>query len=174
VWERGSLLKALKEIFRKSPEEEAAEFTEEIAELVDEGEEKGFISPEEGEMIVNIVQFRNVPVREVMVPRIDIVAVDANVPLSELLEVVIERGHSRIPVYEDTIDNIIGLIYAKDLLSVTRDPAAEFNLKERLQGPGPVHTRSLVYLLGYTLKPRQKNNKPPAETLPAVDQGNAA
>lgn len=114
--EKGSLIKALKEIFRKSPEEEAAEFTEEIVELVDEGEEKGLISPEEGEMIVNIVQFRNVPVREVMIPRKDVIGLEVNTPFPEVVEIINRHPHTRYPVYEKDLDHLVGLLHVKDLL----------------------------------------------------------
>lgn len=104
----------------------------EIRALVQVGHEHGALEIEERKMIHSIFQFADTAVREAMVPRIDIVAVDVNVPLDDLLDMVVARGHSRIPVYEGTIDNIIGLIYAKDLLSITRKNA-EFNLKSILR-----------------------------------------
>ncbi len=114
--EKGSLIKAIKELFRKSPEEEAAEFTEEITELIDEGEEKGIISPEEGEMIVNIIQFRNVPVREVMVPRKDIVGLEVNTPFEKVIEIINREPHTRYLVYEKDLDHLVGLVHVKDLM----------------------------------------------------------
>ncbi len=131
--DKASLFKAIKEIFRKSPEEEAAEFTEEIAELVDEGEEKGLISPEEGEMIVNIVQFRNVPVREVMVPRKDIVALEVSTPFEALVEEICRFPHTRYPVYEKDLDHLLGILHVKDLLRFCQKNRARLSLREILR-----------------------------------------
>ncbi|HEY3374832.1 MAG TPA: hemolysin family protein [Candidatus Aquicultor sp.] len=77
-------------------------------------EEEGVF--EEQELIHSIFVFGDTIVREVMVPRIDMVAVDVDAPIEEVLAIIIHEGHSRIPVYEDTVDNIIGIIYAKDIL----------------------------------------------------------
>jgi CBS domain containing-hemolysin-like protein len=89
---------------------------DEIKAMVDAGEEGGVIEENEKEMIYSIFEFGDTLAREVMVPRIDIVAVDAETPLLQALDVIMKEGHSRIPVYQGTIDNIIGLLYAKDLL----------------------------------------------------------
>jgi len=94
---------------------------EEIMTLVDAGEKAGTIEDEEKEMIYSVLQFGETLAREVMVPRIDVVALDITTPLKEALDTFIESGHSRIPVYEDTIDNIKGLLYAKDILPVLQN-----------------------------------------------------
>ncbi len=130
---KGLLSKIFKGLFEKSPEEEAAEFTEEIAELVDEGEEKGLISPEEGEMIVNIVHFRNVAVREVMIPRKDIVAVEIKMPFAQLIDLVSKHPHTRYPVYERDLDHILGILHVKDLLCFCRDHPKNLNLRAILR-----------------------------------------
>ncbi len=89
---------------------------EEIRTLVDAGEEEGVIEEKEKEMIYSIFELGETMAREVMVPRIDIVAVDVQTPPEEVVRVIAETGHSRIPVYEGTVDEIVGLVYAKDLL----------------------------------------------------------
>lgn len=89
---------------------------EEIKTMVTVGEEAGVIEEEEKEMIHSIFEFGDTVVREVMVPRVDIVAVESKDSLEEVLDVIIKEGHSRIPVYEESIDNIIGIVYARDLL----------------------------------------------------------
>lgn len=89
---------------------------EELRMLVNVGQEEGFIDADEREMIDSIFEFDDTLVREVMVPRIDIIAINMNESLADISNLVIEVGHSRIPVYEHTIDNIVGVIYAKDLL----------------------------------------------------------
>ncbi len=91
---------------------------EEIMTLVDAGEEGGSIEQAEKEMIYSIFHLDETIAREIMVPRIDVVALEIDTPLSEAREVIIKAGHSRIPVYETSLDNIKGLLYAKDLLAV--------------------------------------------------------
>ncbi len=94
---------------------------EEIKMMVDAGSEGGVIEADEKEMIYSIFQFGDTLAREVMVPRIDVVAIELNTPVNAALNTIIEAGHSRIPVYEDSIDHIRGLLYAKDLLKMWRD-----------------------------------------------------
>ncbi|HZD60150.1 MAG TPA: hemolysin family protein [Anaerolineae bacterium] len=79
-------------------------------------EEEGVIEEEEKELIHSIFEFGDTIVREVMVPRMDMVAVSDDAPVEEVLSLIIREGHSRIPVYENTVDNVIGIIYAKDFL----------------------------------------------------------
>ncbi|PJF47505.1 MAG: HlyC/CorC family transporter [Chloroflexi bacterium] len=94
---------------------------EELKTMVDVGEEEGLIEEGEKEMILSVLDFGDTVAREVMVPRIAMVALDVNTPFDEVLDVVISAGHSRIPVYRGTIDEIIGILYAKDLLTALRD-----------------------------------------------------
>ena len=91
---------------------------EEIMTMLDASEKEGGIENEEKAMIVSVLEFGDRLVREVMVPRIDIAAADIETTVSDALTLFMESGHSRIPVYEETIDNIKGLLYAKDLLSL--------------------------------------------------------
>ncbi len=105
----------------------------EIMTLIDAGEEEGAIEEEEKEMIYSIFQLDETFAREIMVPRIDIVALEMNTPLEEARRVIIEAGHSRIPVYENSLDNIKGLLYAKDLLRVWHENSAAFDMKALLR-----------------------------------------
>jgi CBS domain containing-hemolysin-like protein len=91
---------------------------QEIMTLVDAGEEEGAIDLDEKEMIYSIFQLADTLAREIMVPRIDIVAVEVHTPLDKARDIIIKAGHSRIPVYEESLDQVCGLLYAKDLLSV--------------------------------------------------------
>jgi len=93
---------------------------EELKTLFEVGEEKGALDRSEKEMIHSIFEFRETIVKEVMVPRMDIVGVEKNTPLEEILTLVKEKGHSRIPVYEDKIDNIVGILFVKDLLPIMK------------------------------------------------------
>jgi CBS domain containing-hemolysin-like protein len=106
---------------------------EEIKTLVDAGEEGGFIEEEEKEMIYSIFEFGDTLAREVMVPRIDMVSVSVTTSIADALDVVIQAGHSRIPVYEETIDNIVGMLYAKDLLRYWRNDAQNLKLRDVLR-----------------------------------------
>jgi len=90
---------------------------EEIKSLISVGEEEGAIEEEEKEMINSIFEFGDTIVREVMVPRTDIQSIDANENISEVIKTIVETHHSRIPIYEENIDNIIGILYVKDLVS---------------------------------------------------------
>ncbi|WBW99119.1 hemolysin family protein [Oceanirhabdus sp. W0125-5] len=89
---------------------------EEIRSLVDVGEEEGIVNAQEREMIDGVFDIDEMNVSEIMVPRIDVVAVEESSSLCEILEIIRDYGHSRIPVYKESIDNIIGIIHAKDLL----------------------------------------------------------
>ncbi|MDP1808248.1 MAG: hemolysin family protein [Actinomycetota bacterium] len=89
---------------------------EEIKMMVSVGAEEAAIEEEEKEMIHSIFEFGDTIVREVMVPRPDMVAVESKATVEEVLDLIIKVGHSRIPIYEETIDNVAGLVYAKDLL----------------------------------------------------------
>ena len=91
---------------------------EEIMTLVDAGQKEGTIEIEEKAMIFSILQFGETLVREVMIPRMDIEALEINTSVEVALGKFLESGHSRIPIYDEKIDNIEGLLYAKDLLSL--------------------------------------------------------
>jgi putative hemolysin len=80
------------------------------------GEQEGIVEQEEREMIHGILEMTDKTVREVMVPRVDVVAAEATDSIADAIKVIIEYGYSRIPIYEDNIDNIVGVVYAKDLL----------------------------------------------------------
>ncbi|HEY3229112.1 MAG TPA: hemolysin family protein [Roseiflexaceae bacterium] len=108
---------------------------EELLLLVNVGEEEGLIEPDEREMIEGIFSFGDTAVSEVMVPRVDIIALDETTTLDEALDVVIANGHSRIPVYRDTIDRIVGILYVKDLLPGLRAGRRDQSLAGLLRAP---------------------------------------
>jgi putative hemolysin len=90
--------------------------TEELKLLVETGSEQGGIERDEKEMIHGVIELGERRVHEVMVPRIGIRAIDVNDPIAEVLDMIVRAGHSRIPVYQESLDDIIGILYAKDLL----------------------------------------------------------
>jgi putative hemolysin len=89
---------------------------EDLRSYVDVGQEEGVLKEAEKEMIHSIFELDDTMAREVMVPRIDIMAVEADASIEKVIDVIIQAGHSRLPVYDDTIDNIVGILYVKDLL----------------------------------------------------------
>ncbi|NJP04916.1 MAG: HlyC/CorC family transporter [Chloroflexaceae bacterium] len=89
--------------------------------LVNAGEKEGLIEHDEREMIEGIFSFGDTIIREIMVPRVDIVALEDDTPLEDAVTTIMEEGHSRIPVYHETVDEVVGMLYAKDLLPALRD-----------------------------------------------------
>jgi len=89
---------------------------EDLLSYVDAGEEEGVLKEDEKEMIYSIFDLDDTLAREVMVPRIDVIAVSADASIPEAISLIIQAGHSRVPVFDDTVDNIIGILYVKDLL----------------------------------------------------------
>ncbi|MBA3268434.1 MAG: HlyC/CorC family transporter [Acidimicrobiia bacterium] len=98
---------------------------EELLAMADVAVEEDVIQREERQLIHSIIEFGDTVVREVMIPRPDMVSVEARASLSDVMEVVMAAGFSRIPVYEQGIDDIAGLVYAKDLMRATRDGRGE-------------------------------------------------
>src|SRR6266436_2563706 len=94
---------------------------EELRLLVNVGEEEGVLEEEETEMIRSIFEFADTTVREVMIPRIDMVMLESDATVDEAVDLALQGGFSRIPVYEETIDNIIGVLYTKDMLRQLRE-----------------------------------------------------
>jgi len=100
---------------KKNKEEDQTITEDEFKILVNVGQEEGVFDESETEMINSIMEFDETYVKAIMVPRIDIVAVDVEDSINEALRLIIDGGHSRIPAYEDSIDNIVGILYAKDI-----------------------------------------------------------
>jgi CBS domain containing-hemolysin-like protein len=94
---------------------------EELRLLVTVGEEEGVLEEEETDMIHSIFEFADTLVREVMVPRIDVVALESTITVNQAVDQALEGGFSRIPVYDGTIDNIVGMLYTKDMLKQLRE-----------------------------------------------------
>lgn len=91
---------------------------EEFKILLEEGRKTGTIDKTEQELITSIFEFTDTIAKEVMIPRTDVVAIDINTPREKLVNIVLEEGYSRIPVYSGSIDNIVGIIYTKDLIGL--------------------------------------------------------
>lgn len=98
---------------------------EEIMTLVNQGNTGGSIEDEEREMIFSVLQLDQTYAREIMVPRIDIQAAEISTSLEDALDTFMRTGFSRIPIYEENVDNIVGLLYAKDLLNMWHNGGLE-------------------------------------------------
>jgi CBS domain containing-hemolysin-like protein len=115
------------------PEQAQDQRQEEILSVVEQGRIEGVVDEEEMEMIENVLELDETAAEEIMTPRTDLIAINIKDDLSVILETIRDKGHSRIPVYEETIDNIIGLVYAKDLLTEIGKDLTAFNLKSKIR-----------------------------------------
>jgi putative hemolysin len=106
---------------------------DELKSMVDAGHQEGVLELDERKMIYSIFRLGDTLAREIMVPRIYVTALEANLPLPQAADAFLETGHSRVPVYEETVDNIIGLLYAKDLLQVWREGGSIESLRPLLR-----------------------------------------
>ena len=104
--------------FDYSDEDFRAEKEEELRSIVESEGESGVLEEGEREMIESVFGFHDRVVREVMVPRVDMVAIDQSASLQDLLDLIKDKGHSRLPIYRESLDHIQGLVYAKDLLQI--------------------------------------------------------
>ena len=104
-------------LFNVSTQQEPSLVSEdEVKYLIREGRKSGVFEPSEEDLIQSVFRFTDTVVKEVMVPRTDIVAIEAGTDLDEILRIMNEKGFSRLPAYTETIDNIIGVVYLKDIL----------------------------------------------------------
>ncbi len=121
-------------LLRIDPNKKPDTITEdELRTIVEVSHEEGVIESEEKKMIYNVVDFGDAVAKDVMVPRIDMVMVDVNASYDELLEVFREEKFTRFPVYEDSTDNVIGIVNVKDLLLLDR--GQEFCIRDFLREP---------------------------------------
>jgi putative hemolysin len=110
--------------------------SEELRLIIEQGGEQGILEAEEEQMIHAVIELGQQRVHEVMVPRIDMVTLAGTASFEEAIGTIVAEGHSRIPVYEDSIDEIVGILYAKDLLPfVVRPNADQPELRTLLRTP---------------------------------------
>ncbi len=109
--------------FGVETQREASISTEELMLIVERGGEQGVLEAEEEQMIHAVIELGDRRVHEVMVPRIAMVALPVDATIDQAIDTIVGEGHSRIPVYEETVDEIVGILYAKDLLPFLKDGA---------------------------------------------------
>ena len=102
---------------------------QEILSVVEEGQKEGIVDAQGREMIESVIEFRDTQVGQIMTPRPEIVALEVGSNLSEVQRTLIDSGHSRIPIYDGTLDHIVGILYARDLLKHLGAPPDRFNLR---------------------------------------------
>jgi len=110
------LTKAISKPFGMDPTRTPELSAAEIRLIVEQGSQQGVLEAEEEQMISAVMSLSDSKLHEVMVPRIDIVAIDQEATFDEAVEVVLKEGHSRTPLYRESVDHIVGILYAKDLL----------------------------------------------------------
>ena len=92
-----------------------------LEKAIKEAREDGELEPSEGSMLLSVLRLDELQVQDIMIPRPDIVCAESEVAVSEVVDMITQTGHSRIPIYKETRDNIIGVAYAKDLLALLKD-----------------------------------------------------
>lgn len=109
---------------------------EELELLIDQGKDSGAIQPGEHELIKNVFNFNQIMAKQIMTPRTSINAIDIESDPEVVLDKVVQEGYSRLPVYKDSIDDIVGILYTKDLLRKMRDnDDVEVNIQDILRQP---------------------------------------
>lgn len=134
VWSLSAITNALIRLFGGQIKHRGPFVTEEeLRLLVTVGEEEGVLEEEETEMIHSIFEFADTTVREVMIPRIDMVTLESDATVDQAVDLALQGGFSRIPVYEDNIDNIIGILYTKDMLRQLREDHNTLPIRDLLR-----------------------------------------
>jgi CBS domain containing-hemolysin-like protein len=134
------------------PVKDQSQLEKEIQSIIDDGEEKGLLDAQSGEMIQSILDFRDTVVREVMVPRTEIVCARIDATIEEILDLISRSGHTRIPVYTESVDNIIGILNVKDLVKYWSKPVTESDITAILRKPYYIPETKNTHLLLHELK----------------------
>lgn len=115
------------------PQDAGVQSEEELKKLIDDGEKQGVIEEAEHDMLHSILEFGDTVVREVMVPRIEMSCIKENASFNEVMDFVVKDGHSRIPVFKDRIDDIVGVLYVKDLLRLHNVAKEKFTVSSSMR-----------------------------------------
>lgn len=141
--EAPSWFEVLKALFQKTPEEHLQEFTEEIGQLVEEAEREGLLSPEEREILLSVLRLRRVAVREIMIPRRELIGFPVDLSAGELWRRVASAPQDYYPIYEGELDNFLGVVSLRDLV---RRVGEDFSLRDLVRP---------VYVIPESLKLRE-------------------
>ena len=126
-----SLLHRLKTLVqRKTHLGRALDLTEEIHGLMNEGQAKGLISDEESDMVQGVLDLKETTAHSIMIPRTEMSSASINTTVREVITLITEGGHTRIPIYKDNLDEIMGVLHAKDILKLWgQDPDTKIPIK---------------------------------------------
>jgi CBS domain containing-hemolysin-like protein len=117
----------------EAPQRIEDEIEKEILSVVEEGEKEGVVDEEEREMIESVIQFHDTTAGQIMTARPEIVGIDIGSGLALIKQTLEESGHSRLPVYDGTLDHVVGILYARDLLHHLGQPAGQFNVRSAMR-----------------------------------------
>jgi putative hemolysin len=106
---------------------------EELQTLIDDGIQVGAMDKEDEKLLHSVIEFGDTLAREVMVPRVDMVAIELDTPVEKVLETVVEVGHTRLPVYREKVDQVVGILHSKDLLHVWQSGKKDASIRELLR-----------------------------------------
>lgn len=136
VWLLSASTNGVLRLLGINPDDEPEEITEEeIRMMIDVGNEKGHIEESDREMLNNIFEFDDRTVEEIMTHRTEVVALEVDSPLSKIIQTALDTGYSRIPVYEGDLDDVVGILYVKDLLAFVLQNPPSFNLRDFMREP---------------------------------------
>ena len=139
IWIVNAICRGIFFILRVDPDKNPDQMTEsELLKIVDVSSEEGVIENSEKEMINNVVDFGDAVAKDIMIPRADMVCLDVNSPLEEVLNVIIEENYSRLPIYDDSKDHIIGILNVKDLV-ISGINNKDIQIKDFMRKPAYVY-----------------------------------
>lgn len=137
IWIMNKICRGIFFILRVDPDKDPNQITEsELLKIVDVSSEEGVIENSEKEMINNVVDFGDAVAKDVMVPRADMVCVEQNASYEEMLDIIREENYTRVPIYDESKDHIVGILNVKDLLFAgINDEKEKFSIKEIMREP---------------------------------------
>lgn len=150
-----SLINKLLSQIKKKHIKKTSDITEEINDLMDEGQAKGLITGEESDMVHGVLELKETTASSIMIPRTHISSASLDSTLGEIIALVKECGHTRIPIHEDNIDKIVGLLHAKDLLKLFGEDPDSSIPREILRKPYFVPGNQVVSKLFRDLKTKK-------------------
>ncbi len=135
-WTLNKIVKALIRFFGGKVEQDGPKITEDELEfLISIGEKEGVLENQKKEMLHNIFEISETSVKEIMVPLNDVTMIEITTPINEIIDVIAKTEYSRIPVYEDNKDNVVGILYSKDLIKYINRGLDKLNIKNILKKP---------------------------------------
>jgi CBS domain containing-hemolysin-like protein len=150
------LLGRLKSLLRRRGHlGDSSDLTEEIHDLMDEGQAKGLVSNEESDMVFGVLDLKETKAHSIMVPRIEISSAPVDASLGEIIKLVADCGHTRIPIHKENIDQIVGILHAKDLLKLWGEDPHSIIPSQILRKPYFVPENKLLNYLLKELKEKK-------------------